>query len=259
MTEKQSYIFGMQLRVEDPLRVSEWLCKHLFFRREQQGKESVLINGTMRLLLGELGCAAEKRVLEHAIYGGIQHFALETHDIHAAVRYCKEKGMELQLNPEGGVLYNPKVYGTGMSYFNIMTDFGFTVEVSQKLHCAEKPGENIIYGLEHIGLLVPDIYKALEFYEGLGFHREFEVVANETDIHRILCCMVSAGGTTIEIYELDDVTDLRKPLKPARYTLLIACEGFPEDARQYMCKGPAGEQVILCQSTMYLEKYSQLT
>ena len=45
-----------------------------------------------------------------------------------------------------------KVYGTGMDYFNIRTNFGLTVSVSRKLHVECSGKGKLIEGLDHIGL-----------------------------------------------------------------------------------------------------------
>lgn len=244
---KMDYIYGVKLQVEDPEQAADWLCDKLFFVKETEGEEIIVNNGGFRFILKNRSRGTENKNAEDTMYLGIDHVALETYDIEKAIEYCKEKGLNPELNEQGGARHSGKVYGTGMSYFNIRSEFGFTVEISQKLHCRKRPTENIIDGLEHVGLQVDDINKAMSFYEKLGFKKEFEPVLNESGGHRIRCCMMSARGTTIEIYEFEDVKGIGRREPAVMEALVIGDrEGVPGKA--LIMSGPAGELVEIRKS-----------
>lgn len=241
----QSYIYGIKVIVSDTEKAAKWLCENLFFESEKDGPEPVLSNHGFRLILKAGGSESAKDYDPDAQGIGLRHVALETYDINLAIEYCKSRGMTLQLGDRGGARYSGKVYGTGMDYFNIITDFGFNIEVSQKLHCRIEPEKNIISGLEHVGLQTSDAYRTVEFYEKLGFRREFEPVINHVDGHTIICCMVSSGGTTLEIYEFDDLPDIRKA-EPQVLDSLIIAETGKQSETVCVLEGTAGEHIELC-------------
>ena len=112
-------------------------------------------------------------------------------------------------------------YGTGMNYFNIISGYGFTIEVSQKLHKKIPPNRTPICGLEHVGLQVSDLSAAIQFYENLGFTACFDPVVNHVDGHTILCCMVAAGETVIEIYKFHDLPELSVQRHPVIERLIL--------------------------------------
>lgn len=241
----QSYIYGVKILVNNTKKAAEWLCENLFFAMEQDGVEPVLQNGGFRLILKGGGCADADQYDPDAQGLGLRHVALETYDINRAIEYCRSRGLTLQLGDGGRARYSGKVYGTGMDYFNIITDYGFNIEVSQKLHKKIKPTEHIISGLEHIGLQTADACRTVEFYEELGFKKEFEPVVNHVDGHTIICCMVSAGGTTLEIYEFDDLADIKKAEPEALDSLVISETGNPP-AGVRILQGTAGERIEIC-------------
>ena len=154
-------------------------------------------SGDFRIVLTSKGESGDK---EAAF--GFTHIALETENMEAAIAYAKELGLVLELAENGGAKHSGKVYGTGMDYFNIRTNFGLTVEVSRKLHVECSGKGKLIEGLDHIGLQTADFEESLRFYEKLGFEREFAPVINHADGREIRCCMVSSGGTVVEIYEI---------------------------------------------------------
>lgn len=243
----ENYIYGIRLQVDEPEQAAEWLCENLFFEREADGTELLLVNGGFHLILSG-GCKKGKRAKNKAApYMGINHAALETWDIRRALQYCRERGLWLEVNEQGGPRHSGKVYGTGMDYFNIISGFGFTIEVSQKLHCRRTPTENIIHGLEHVGVQVRDLDEAVRFYEGLGFTKDFEPVANESEDGPVRCCMVSSAGTTVELYAFertspDGITELSGPA--VMEALLIRNADCPARTVRIL-KGSAGERVEL--------------
>lgn len=240
-----TYIYGMKLHVSDPDAVAEWLCENLFFSREPDSLRTVLRSGGFRLILEREGGEDQMALTEcdpDAMCLGFRHIALETYDIGRAITYCQSKGMKLQLNGRGGARYSGKVYGTGMDYFNILTDFGFPIEVSQKLHQKPEQTENLIEGLEHVGVQVEDACEAVEFYERLGFKKEFEPVMNRTGDQTVICCMVSAGGTVVELYEFEDAK-VGKRQSPAVMDTMVIAGGENPRGKITVATGTAGERL----------------
>ena len=204
-------IYGVEILVPDVQAAALWFQRNLFFEKEKSVPGEVLRNDDFRVILKNRNihgtCAAKKCL-------GFQHFALETHDIDEAIAYCKSKKMKIELSSDGGAKFNKKVYGTGMAYFNICTDFGVTVEVSQKLHCRVAAGKHVIWGLEHIGIQVDNIDAALSVFENMGFHMEFEPVCNFTEGQEVTCCMIASDKGTIELYRFKDRTELCHEIDP---------------------------------------------
>lgn len=215
------YIWGAQLLVEDVPGAKRWLCENLFFAEEDQKGIVCLRNGNFRIILREDREHLADKYGPDDMCLGLRHIALETHDIEAAIAYCESRGLELQLGENGGPRYSGKVYGTGMNYFNIISGYGFTIEVSQKLHKQISPQKTLICGLEHIGLQVSDLSAAIQFYENLGFKPCFEPVVNHADGHTILCCMVAAGDTVIEIYKFHDLSEVPVQKHPVIDKLIL--------------------------------------
>ena len=67
-----------------------------------------------------------------AMLCGLRHIALEADDIHEALDRCRARELRLQTAPDGGPRLSQKVYGTGLRYFNVLTDFGVVIEVTEK-------------------------------------------------------------------------------------------------------------------------------
>ncbi len=237
---EQKCILNIHLRVKRMEETADWFCRNLFFTREESGR--LLKNGSARLILEtEEGFPAEIHGPEEMCLG-FRHIALETYDIQKAIQYCKEKGLRLQLSKTGGAMHSGKVYGTGMDYFNILTDFGLTVEVSQKLHVKRAWDGPVIFGLDHIGLQVEDVPEAMRFYEKLGFVREFEPVVNESDGHQIICCMEALGDAVIELYDFHDQKNLKRQKNPVISGLSMEKNGGSAAACVFFY-GPSGERL----------------
>ena len=94
---------------------------------------------------------------------GLRHIALETDDIQNALHICKEKGLRLQTSEEGGPRFNGKVYGTGLHYFNILTDFGLILEITEKHPGSGPRSEKWAQGLGHIGIQVSNLQCSIAF------------------------------------------------------------------------------------------------
>lgn len=137
-----------------------------------------------------------------ATYVGMEHIALETADILAALDYCKERNLTLDTD-NGKPYYNPKVWGTGMYYFNILTDFGVKVEISQRLDRPAPSAGPLICGLEHFGIQVASMETSLPYYLNLGFEQKYPTVKIlKKDL--VLCAMIGVGDFIAELFEFTD-------------------------------------------------------
>lgn len=235
------YIYGLKIFVRDAEKSADWLCQNLFFEKERGAEYVKLRSGKLHILLFE---DKDQQIEAHGadnMFLGFRHIALETYDIQAALKYCLEKRMELQLSENGEVKFNDKVYGTGMLYFNIQTEFGLIIEISQKLHCMKEPFSHLIEGMEHIGIQTEDVCTTVEFYEQLGFHREFQPVVNESNGQRVSCCMVSSGETTLEIYGFESEKKVCCQENPVIDQLLLKTKNLYKGVDEF--RGTAGEKI----------------
>ena len=82
-----------------------------------------------------------------AMLCGLRHIALEADDIHEALARCRAQGLRLQTAPDGGPRLSQKVYGTGLRYFNILTEFGVVIEVTEKHPGSAPKAERPVWGL----------------------------------------------------------------------------------------------------------------
>ena len=181
----------------------KWLEEKLFFKRiknEAFADNSVYENGDCLLEL----CSMETIIHEKA-YKGFVHIALDSTDINAALRYCKKENLLLELKGED-IFLNPKVYGEGAYYFNILSPFGITFEVSQKKGDARKAKQPVIAGLNHVGLQAKDIVQAVAYYKQEGFQNEFEIVTNEdAQGNMIRVVMMKKENIIIEIFQIGEM------------------------------------------------------
>lgn len=150
-----------------------------------------------------------------AMLCGLRHIALEADDIGEALAQCRARGLRLQTAPDGGPRLSRKVYGTGLQYFNIFTDFGVTIEVTEKHPGSAPKAERPVWGLGHVGIQVPELAGSLRFYEDLGFRQDFAPVNNETPEGPVDCCMVSRDGLTLELYAFTRYADAPVQTHPA--------------------------------------------
>ncbi len=191
----------------DPDATSAWFCENLFFDTTE---EKLLHNGSCNILV-KAGTPCQAPVLTKGQYiAGVTHLALRTDDIHKALDHCKAKGLELILD-DGHAFFNPKVYGSGEHYFNIKTPFGVLVEISQHVDACEH-GDQIICGLDHVGLPSIDFEAQLANLKGQGFEEEFSPIVNHNDAEgTIKCCMVRREKLILEVYQFLDMEPMREP------------------------------------------------
>lgn len=191
-------VISIDLLLDNPKAAENFLTDVLFFKREGE----LLVSGNCKLKLIEQEANAKFEAALEATYIGIEHISLETYDIEAALDYCKNKGLTLETD-NGKAFYNPKVWGTGMNYFNILTPFGVKIEISQRLDRSASFSEPVIFGLEHLGVQVASMEKSLSYYLDMGFEQNYPVV-EIIGASRVLCSMIESSNFTVELYEFTD-------------------------------------------------------
>lgn len=205
MEKNKLHIDWIQLAVKEPEKMMQWLCDNLWFEQCKKEKHGV-VNGNCRFWLEKdvSDARLKKADICFGDYGHYEHIALETPDINAALRYCKSRGFCLETR-NGEAFYNPKVWKTGMNYFNILTPFGIKLEVAQRLDREYIPSEEkLIIGLEHAGIEVSNIENSVSLYLEKGFQPGYPMVVNETDSGNVKCEMLLLDDVMIELYEFTD-------------------------------------------------------
>jgi catechol 2,3-dioxygenase-like lactoylglutathione lyase family enzyme len=209
MMVTESGPWGVRLAVPDPAAAARWLEENLFFSSRQTGSGLSAVNGDCLIEL----VTGESTVLpppaQGQYYAGLAHIALRTRDIEAAIIWCQSRRLDLQLE-QGHCFYNPKVYGDGEYFFNIISPFGVIFEVSQRLAEASPCQDPVICGLDHLGLPSADFAATAEAFSQLGFVADFPPVENWNAAEgRIRCSMFSQTSPqgqriTLEIYQFLD-------------------------------------------------------
>lgn len=196
--QEKMVVKSIDLLLDDPATAKRFLCDSLFFRED--GTE--LVNGNCRLRLLRRNGHKRYEKLPGTTNVGMEHIALETADIQEVLTYCRRKNIPLDTDA-GKPYYNPCVWGTGMYYFNIPTDFGVKIEVAQRLDRTAAPFPTPIFGLEHFGVQVASMEESLLYYRQIGFQQAYPTVEILKE-DRILCTMVEAEGFTVELFEFKD-------------------------------------------------------
>lgn len=202
------HVDAIQLEAYDPAAAARWFCDELWFEACYKNDDSIrLQNGNCRLLITRKN-RAKQIYASDAPFAGYEHLALEAPDIDKALAYCQSKGMVLETDNNGKAFYNPKVWGTGMYYFNILTGFGVKVEISQRLdRPAYCDGSKLVIGLEHLGIEVSDIERSIAYYTELGFAKGCPLVENITAERRhVLCIMMTLEDIILELFQFTDKT-----------------------------------------------------
>lgn len=230
----------IQLRVPQPLQAAEWFCRELGFAILERKEHLLRIEkGNCRFLITE---GADKAISGNT--GVYEHVALEAADIEAALKYCRNRGMVLETD-HGKPFYNPKVWGDGMDYFNILTDFGVKVEISRQTAKSPEPWNKCpVKDMEHLGVQVSDIRKSAAYYAELGFSTGWPLIENElADGGTVLCTMQKRDDVTLELYQFPG-----KPSPAGIGDSGIICLIFPEkglDGGGYLSAGPDGECAVI--------------
>lgn len=241
---RSAHVAWIQLEMFDPATVAQWFCRELWFTLDSAAGGAIYIhNGNCRLLLTKRSRQV-KAYESDAFFAGYEHLALEAPDIGAALRFCRERGMTLKTDG-GAAFYNPKVWGTGMYYFNILTDFGVTVEISQRLdRLAHSEGEKLVVGLEHLGVEVSDLQRSIEYYTGLGFVIGYPPVENiAAQGGRVLCAMMVLDDMVAELFQFVGKTGYQENVNNGVRGLLLTREGASGCGR--LSIGPDGELAVV--------------
>lgn len=244
MLGKEKEMAIVRIRSNCPSKAAEWFCKELFFKKTS----GTLISGNLRVELCRSECKIEPCISD-AHQCGLRHIALETDDIRKALVYCRERGMTLETEKNGDPKFNGKVYGTGLRYFNILTDFGVVIEITEKHQPGTDCAPHIIWGLGHIGIETSNLEKSLEFYEQLGLKRDFLPVENQTPEGVVRCCMMSLNAVTLEIYEFSEKKNLPVQQNGALDALILPVQqnGTFLAGKKF---GPSGEcvEMLRCET-----------
>ena len=193
------------LQVQDPYAATNWLLKHSVLGFTRTDKENVIRNAGLCLELKK--DSENKSMLTNF---GFHHIALDSGNIFESLDECRIAGMKL--DTDGGKPYlNPKVWGTGTRYFNIVTPFNVNLEICQRLDI-QKPRAHTIWGLEHIGLLAKDVGISENFYIDIGFTQAFPrtEVKNENGIE-VFCSMMELGNVNVEIFSVSGKKYVESP------------------------------------------------
>ena len=105
----------IELPVPSLDEAGRWLESVLHFLPVDDGRLYVCGNFRLRLVTAEGD--APSRAPDKIV--GLEHIALETPDAGALLRALLSKGLELE-HDRGVPFFNPKVFGTGTKYFNLI-------------------------------------------------------------------------------------------------------------------------------------------
>lgn len=215
--------WGVLIQVDEPQAAAQWLIDNLFFIRSglEPGTDDpddrlFLTNANCLLIIESGNSAAVEAPAEGSYHTGLAHIALRTDRIDEAIAWCQSRQLTLQLNSSGS-FFNPKVFGGGERFFNIISPFGVTFEVSQRVDFPSPYQDTLICGLDHLGIPSPEINAELDFFQRLGFAPEFATVTNWNAAEgTIYCCMLSQKDPsgheiTLEIYQFADMKSLPLP------------------------------------------------
>ncbi len=228
MSAYLTHRWSIQIQVADPQFAAQWLTDNLFF-------QTISKNNSLSAKQRQVSVSNENLVIELIsgsanpltnppkghYYTGLAHIALRTMNIMEAVDWCRKRELTILLN-DGQPFFNPKVYGGGARYFQVVTPFGLTIEISQRVDFISPFQKTIISGLCHVGLPSPTIESEMAFFHQLGFQNDFAPVTNWNEAEgTIFCCMLSqkdpAGNElTVEIYQF---ADLKPTSLPSDYGL----------------------------------------
>lgn len=187
----------IELPVPSLDEAGRWLESVLHFLPVDDGRLYVCGNFRLRLVTAEGD--APSRAPDKIV--GLEHIALETPDAGALLRALLSKGLELE-HDRGVPFFNPKVFGTGTKYFNLIAPFGTKFEFCQRLDKDYPSDSSEILGLEHIGLSAHDFAASFRELSAYGFRPQFAPVENDTPHGRVQCVVLD-GPAPIELYSFE--------------------------------------------------------
>lgn len=231
MLEQLKTRWGVRLTVPDLEQAAQWLEDNLFFSIVDDDAGVLAVNGNclLELLPGE--SAALPAPAAGAYFAGLAHIALRTRDIEEAITWCQIRGLDLQLD-NGRRFYNPKVYGEGEYFFNIISPFGVVFEISERLAEPSPCQSPVICGMDHLGLPSADFAVAIDAFSQLGFVADFAPVENWNETEgSILCGMFGQDDPlgqriTLEIYQFLDWQAVSMPESYGIKGLLLGQSGI---------------------------------
>lgn len=187
----------IELPVPSPEEAGRWLESVLHFLPVGDGRLYVCGNCRLRLVTagGNAPLCAPGEVV------GLEHIALETPDAGALLRALLAKGLAPEYDG-GDPFFNPKVFGTGTRYFNLIAPFGTKFEFCQRLDKDYPPDSAEILGLEHIGLSARDFAASFRELSTYGFRPQFAPVENDTARGRVQCVVLD-GPAPVELYSFE--------------------------------------------------------
>ena len=217
-----------------------WMCENFCFTEQPVQEEDYrsITNGNCRIRVYQADKLCEPFYGDGGAYTGWEHIALETADINLAFEHCKAKGFRLELC-EGRPFYNPGVWGTGMWFFNVFTDFGIKLELAQRLDTPPLEYTQLCFGLEHYGCPVYDMQEMKKFYMDLDFTDLMSERLGEEGSY-VYCSMMGLGDNIVELYETTGIPHTKYEGK-AFDSILI--EGLDEKAG--LVQSPNGEKIQL--------------
>ncbi len=226
------------LKIHDTLAFISWMCENFCFteRPVPTGEYRYITNGNCRIRVYKADQPCEPFYGDGGACTGWEHIALETADIDKAFEYCKVKGFRLELC-DGKPFYNPKVWGTGMWFFNVFTDFGIKLELSQRLDKPPVEFNQLAFGLDHYGCPVYDMKEMKSFYLGLGFTDLMSERLGDEGSY-VYCSMMGLGDNIVELYEIAGIT--HKKYEGKAFDSIII-EGMEGKGREIL--SPNGERI----------------
>ena len=123
------------LSISEPEKAAEWLEDNLEFDIHVEEGKVFAVSGNLILQLNASSILEPQKL-------GIVHVAINCFDIDMALKQCKGKKLKLDTNC-GQPYFNPQIWGTGTKYFNIITPFGVTIEICQRLDRIEGCAKNL--------------------------------------------------------------------------------------------------------------------
>ena len=228
------------LKIYDGQALISWMCENFCFTEQPlpTADYRYITNGNCRIRVYEADNPCEPFFGDGGAYTGWEHIALETADIDKAFEYCNEKGFRLELC-EGKPFFNPKVWGTGMWFFNVFTDFGIKLELSQRLDKQPIEYKQPAFGLEHYGCPVYDMKTMKQFYLDLGFTDLMSERLGEEGSY-VYCSMMGLGDNIVELYETTGIPHEKYTGKAFDYLII---EGMEE--KTGWIQSPNGEKILI--------------
>lgn len=190
----------IRIAVQKPRELARWMEEKLEFK--VSGSSSCLKQGNLTLILEKKSDNETEEVF------GFQHIALKAKQIESALEYCREKGLQLDTD-RGRPYYNPSVWKDGTLFFNLINEFGLNLEICQSAGTDLGTETQPVWGLDHVGIMVRNIEKSEVYFERKGFQTVYPRVKIEKSGGKwVLCTMMRRGGIILEVYEVNDLTDL---------------------------------------------------